>query len=493
VLRLVHVLHGVQPRSLRQMPFLPPPWQEVGFSEVVTDSREVTEGSLFLALAGARTDGHDFLSDVLARGARGAFVVRGEVEARRAVLEANERAWVLLDPATGAELAEAPPDACLFIAVDDPLMAVQRLAVYHRRQLTPTVVGITGSVGKTSTKEVVAAVLRRRFRTLKSKRSFNSDATLPTTLLQLVPEHEVAVLELGMWAPGEIRFLASLARPHVGIVTNVGPSHLERLGSMEAIVAAKAELPESLPEDGWCILNADDEQVAAMASLTSAQVLTYGLSAAADIRAAEIVSHGLEGLSFRIDAGDESLAVRVPLIGRHSVHNVLAAVAVGRVLGMAWDEIVAALQDQPEQLRLFVVAGVGGSTIIDDTYNAAPASNLAALSLLDDLDGRRIAVLGDMLELGAAEETGHRLVGRRVAEVAQVLVAVGSRAYWYVEEARAAGMADEQTFLCETNEAAIQVLTQMLQSGDYALVKGSRALEMEQIVAALQRRLPEES
>lgn len=492
MLRLIDVLTGVQPRWSRRLPELAPAWQAVRFGEVVTDSREVEPGTLFLALAGERTDGHNFLADVLARGARGALVTRAAVEARRTALGGLARPWAIVDPATGEGLADTPPDACLLIAVDDPLLAIQRLAVYHRRQLTPTVVGITGSVGKTSTKEVVAAVLGRRFRTLKSKRSYNSEATLPTSLLRLTPDHEVAVLELGMWAPGEIRFLAALARPQVGIVTNVGPTHLERLGSLTAIGWAKSELPEALPADGWAILNADDPRVRAMAAHTPARVFTYGLAPDADLRADELVSFGLDGIGFTAHHAGASVPLRLPLLGRHSVYTALAAASAGLVLGLSWHEISAGLCDPEPVPRVRVVAARAGATIIDDSYNAAPLSTLAALDLLAELAGRKLAVLGDMLELGAAEQAGHYAVGRRVAQVAETLIALGPRARWIAEAAREAGMAAEQVHVADCHEQVIATLHPLLAPRTYVLVKGSRGMEMERIVAALRRRPEEE-
>lgn len=492
MLRLVHVLYGVQFRITRQLPQIPPAWQDAVFGEAITDSREVEPGALFVALAGERTDGHNFLGDVIARGARGGLVTRAGVEARRPALAKTERPWVLVDPATGEGLAEAPPEACLLIAVDDPLMALQRLAVYHRRQLTPTVVGITGSVGKTSTKEVVAAVLGSRYRTLKNKRSFNSEATLPTSLLQLTPDHEVAVLEMGMWAPGEIRFLANLARPQVGIVTNVGVSHLERLGSIEAITEAKAELPESLPVDGWCILNADDPLVRAMALRTKARILTYGLDPSADVWAEDVRAHGLTGISLTVRYGGEARPMRLPLIGRHSAYTALAAISAGLALGLSWDEIERGLADPAIGARVRVLEGPRGATIIDDTYNAAPISTLAALDLLADLEGERVAVLGDMLELGAAEEAGHREVGRRAAAIAHHLITVGPRARWIAEAARAAGMADDRIVTLDATEQAVAAMLPLLGPDTYALIKGSRGVEMERIVAALRRREEEE-
>lgn len=474
------------------MPHIPPQWQDVTFGEAVTDSREVEPGMLFIALAGERTNGHSFLPDVIAHGAQGALVTRAEVEARSESLAQTERPWALIDPATGEGLADTAPGTCLLIAVDDPLMAVQRLAVYHRRQLTLTVVGITGSVGKTSTKEVVAAVLSRRFRTLKSKRSFNSEATLPTSLLRLTPDHEVAVLEMGMWAPGEIRFLANLARPLIGLVTNVGPTHLERLKTIEAITHAKGELAESLPEDGWVVLNADDPRVLGMTEYTTARVFTYGLAPTATLWADEVVSYGLGGIGMRAHYGGGSVAMRLPLIGRHSVYLALAAISVGLIMGMAWDDILAGLSDPEAQPRLRVLPGAAGSTLIDDSYNAAPISTLAALDLLADTDGRRVAILGDMLELGGAEEEGHRQVGRRAAEVAQLLVTIGRRARWIAEAAEHAGMPVSQIMAFDTSEDGGAAILPLLQAGDYVLVKASRGMELERVVAALQRQPEEE-
>jgi UDP-N-acetylmuramoyl-tripeptide--D-alanyl-D-alanine ligase len=492
VLSLVHVLYGIQPKGTRQMPALPAHWQQIGFHEAVTDSRDVMPGALFVALAGERTDGHNFLADVAGRGASGALVSATVIAQRREALNLG-RPWALVEPATGHGLEQAPQGAFLLIAVDDPLMALQRLAVYHRRQLTPTVIGITGSVGKTSTKEVVAAVLGRRYRTLKSKRSFNTEVTVPATMLNLTPADEVAVLEMGMWAAGEIRFLANLARPSLGIVTNVGPSHLERLKTLEAIARAKAELVEALPAGGTAILNYDDELVRAMAQRTQARTLLYGLDPAADLWADEIVSRGLEGIGFRAHYGGESVTLKLPLLGRHSVHTALAGAAAGLALGMNWEEIVDGLRSGDEQLRLLAVPGAGGAMIIDDTYNAAPASSLAALNLLAELEGRRIAVMGDMLELGSYEEEAHRLVGRRVPAVADLLLAVGERAVWIAEEARACGMPPDAVMMARTNSAAIEQLLPILRRGDYVLVKGSRGVALEQIVTALQRRPEEEN
>ncbi len=487
MISLNNLLYGVQPRTTRQAITLPPPWANRMIGPVVTDSREVAPGSLFVALTGERTDGHRFLPDVVARGAAAALVSPVKLAALAPDLSAVARPWQLVEPTQAAILATVPPDACLLIAVDDPLFALQRVAVYHRRMFTPTVIGITGSVGKTSTKEVVAAVLSQRFRTLKSQRSFNSEVTLPATLLGLTADHQVAVLEMGMWAAGEIRFLASLARPQIGIVTNVGPSHLERLGSIEAIANAKAELPESLPADGWCILNADDPRVKAMVTRTAARVLTYGYADQADVRLLKVESYSLHGIGLAVEYNGQQHWLRTPLIGCHHAYTALAAIATALVLGLDWEAIAAGLREPGEQLRLRVVRGRHGVMIIDDTYNAAPLSTIAALQVLAETEGRRIAVLGEMLELGAASEEGHQQVGAAAATAADLLIAVGRQAHIVADAARRAGMTAEQVKICADNEAAIRLLNQLIQAGDCLLVKGSRGVQMETIVVALTR------
>ena len=311
--------------------------------------------------------------------------------------------------------------------VDDSLVALQQVGAFqrvHRASPVLRVLGITGSVGKTSTKELTASVVRRRFTTIASQGNLNNEQGLPLTLLGIGPEYERAVLEMGMYDVGEIAELCQLARPQVGLVTNVGPVHLERLGTIERIAQAKSELVQALPaaEDGGvAILNWDDERVRAMAGLTRARIFRFGLSAEADLWADEIDGLGMEGVRFRFhyrrpgQARTETLAVRVPLMGRHSVHTALGAAAAGLVEGMDWDEIVAGMQSLPGQLRLVVVAGLNGCTVIDDTYNASPASTIAALNLLADIapkgNGRRVAVLGDMRELGDYTEEGHQLGG----------------------------------------------------------------------------------
>lgn len=485
MLRLDEVLPGVQEEVNRRIHALPPALMQVAFSEAVIDSRLATSECLFVALRGERVDGHEFLADAAARGARGALVRRSKVSSLTL-----ERPYVVIDPVTGEGLERATPDTMLLIAVDDPQAALNRLSAYHRGMYNPVVIGITGSVGKTSTKEVTAGVLQRSFRTLKSPRSYNSEATLPIVLLKLTADHQVAVLEMGMYGPGEIAHLAALARPRLGIVTNVGPSHLERMGSIEAIQRAKSELPQALPEDGFAILNIDDPRVRAMAEVTRARPFFYGLDPAADLWADAIESRGLQGVSFRVHYQGDGLHLTLPLLGRHSVHTALAAASAGLLLGMEWEAIIAGLRSEGAQLRLLAVPGINQTTLIDDTYNASPASMQAALNLLAELDGRRIAILGDMLELGSIEEEAHRMVGARAAEVAQILIAVGQRARWIANEAQQAGLPADQVYAVDDNDAAAHLARNLLAPGDFVLIKGSRGMFMETIVSQLQAHRP---
>ncbi|HSD85605.1 MAG TPA: UDP-N-acetylmuramoyl-tripeptide--D-alanyl-D-alanine ligase, partial [Anaerolineae bacterium] len=371
--------------------------------------------------------------------------------------------------------------------VDHSLIALQELARWWRGHLRDLrVIGITGSVGKSSTKELIATVLERDFTVLKSEGNLNNEIGLPLTLLQLDAQQR-AVLEMGTYARGEIARLAELARPSVGVITNVGPVHLERLGSIEAIAAAKAELVQALPPEGVAILNYDDARVRAMRDQTRAQVLTYGLDPQADLWADEIASEGLEGIHFTLHYRGEEFHVQVPLLGRHSVHTSLRAAAVGLAEGMIWDHILEGLQDRRAQLRLVAVPGPNGATILDDSYNASPASVIAALNLLAELGGRKVAVLGDMLELGEYEDEGHRMVGLRAIDAADVLVTVGELGRTIAQEALSNGMAQDRVKMCATNDEAVAYLETMVQPGDMVLIKGSHGLHMEEIVNALVR------
>ena len=460
----------------------------VGISSAVIDSRLVREGSLFIALRGEQRDGHSFAAQAIANGAV-AVIAEKPVEGARCqtvdLRRLSAEAGSVSDWHRGWQL-ESGQAVCL--VVPDSLAALQQAAAHWRRRHDLPVVGITGSVGKTISKETIAAVVQRRHQTLKSEGNYNNEIGLPLTLLHLTDEHRLAVLEMGMYDLGEIAQLARIALPQIGVVTNIGPTHLERLGTIERIAQAKAELLQALPpadEGGVAILNADDERVRAMATLTRARVFTYGLCPDADLWADGIESHGLEGIRFSLHYGSQTLHTQVPLLGRHSVHTALCAVSVALVLGLSWEEIIAGLHDQPSQLRLAAIAGPSGSTVLDDTYNASPASSLAALNLLAELKGRKVAVLGDMYELGSYTEQGHRLVGRRAREVLELLVTVGPLGRVIGQEAEKTGMAGATIHHVETNAEAAALVRRLVQPGDVILIKGSRGLKMEQIVAEL--------
>jgi UDP-N-acetylmuramoyl-tripeptide--D-alanyl-D-alanine ligase len=451
-------------------------------SKAVIDSREAVPGSLFVALSGEYQDGHSFIADAFAHGA---IVALAEERAREQPLSSVGASF--LDTRTFT-LPVPPPPVCLI--VEDGLRALQQVAAYWRSKFDVRVIGITGSVGKSSTKELTWAVLSRRYNSLKNPGNLNNEIGLPLTLLQLRPQHREVVLEMGMYDIGEIAELCDIARPQVGVITNVGPTHLERLGTLERIAQAKVELVEALPADGTAILNIDDPFVRAMAERTRARIMTYGLEPGADLWADDVQSAGLEGVRFRLHYGQEVLHIKVPLLGRHSVHTSLRAAAVGLVEGESWEEIVAGLQDVSAQLRLVAVPGPAGSTILDDTYNASPTSTIAALNLLEELPaGRKIAVLGDMRELGSYQEEGHRKVGTRAADVVSLLITVGPLARIIADEAGHSGLPAEAVRTLASNEEAITALSEIVAPGDMILVKGSRSMQMEEIVAALSRKI----
>lgn len=457
---------------------------------VVIDSREARPRTVFAALPGESTDGHDYVADALERGALAAIVDR-DVDVP----------YPVIDVRTEATWRSMPlPRPPFVLRTSSVLVALQKAA----RQWAHTwldlpgrrIVGITGSVGKTTTKELAAQVLATRFPTLRSEKSYNNEIGLPLSVLQLREEHRRAVLEMSMYVPGEIKLLTEIAPPQVGVVTLIAPVHAERAGSLEAIIEAKTELVRALPPapEGIAILNHDDENVMTMASQTRAEVVTYGLTSRADLWAEDIEGLGLEGIRFWLCGGrrfgGQRYAVKLPMLGRHSVQTALRAAAVGLVEGLHWEEVSAGLQESQRQLRLIAVEGPGGSIVLDDTYNASPPSTIAALNLLNDLvEGRRIAVLGDMLELGAYEEEGHRDVGIRAAEVADLLVTVGERGQIIADEAqrRRGRHARPQIQVFEQADAAAEFLLGEVRAGDTVLVKGSRAVGMERIVERLQQ------
>jgi UDP-N-acetylmuramoyl-tripeptide--D-alanyl-D-alanine ligase len=466
-----------------------PAWADQVITEAAIDSRQVIPGSLFIALIGERTDGHNFVEEAFKHGAALALV-QHEV-----MTQDGSRLQILdLRDAEKARLLIAAPDMqpkldkplCLW--VDDTLQAMQKISRFWRRRLDLRVVGITGSVGKSTTKEVITEVLSQRYRTLKNPGNLNNEIGLPLTLLSLSEGYERAVLEMGFYIPGEIAFLCDLALPQIGVITNVGTVHAERAGSQEAIARGKAELVEALPPapEGIAILNYDDPWVRGMAEKTRAKVFYYGLDPRADLWADNVEGLGLEGIRFQLHYRNEVLFLRVPMIGRHSVHTALRAAAVGLMDGLTWQEIVNGLRSETTQLRLVAVRTESGALILDDTYNASPASTLAALNLLEELEGQKVAVLGDMLELGPYEKQGHEMVGARAAEIVDKLICVGERSKMIAEAAMAAGLPSRVITILENSQQTIEFLRNHLNAQDVVLIKGSHGMRMDRIVAALE-------
>jgi len=434
------------------------------FAGASVDSRRIVPGSLFVALAGERVDGHAFVSAALRSGAVGALVARP----------------VSLQPSTPGFLVQVP----------DPLLSLQELAGWWRSRFAVRVVGITGSTGKTLAKEAVADVLARGFHVLRNEGNLNSETGLPMTLLNLDASHEVAVLEMSMYTVGEIARLAEIARPEVGVVLAVHPTHLERAGSIERIAQAKSELPAALPADGLAVLNADDPRVAAMREVTAAEVRTFGLGADADVRATEVISLGVDGTEFVLTAPWGQRRIRSGTPGRHLVPHALAAAAVAHHFGLSLEEVAAGLAaGSRASHRMAILEAASGATVVDDTYNASPVSVRGALDFLAETPvpagRRRLAVLGDMLELGPDEERLHRELGAVAARHLDALLAVGPRARWIAAGATAAGL--ERVVTADDAEQAVLVLDRELAPGvgDLVLVKGSRGVELDRLVEAI--------
>lgn len=430
---------------------------------VSIDSRSIGVGEAFFAIKGHRLDGHAYLAEAAGRGS--------------ACLVVHE----LPD--------EVPPNVPL-VLVQETTKALGRLAGWHRARFSIPVVAVTGSNGKTTTKELIAAILATRWNTLKPEGSFNNQWGLPLTLLQLGPQHGALVVELGTNQPGEIAALAALALPTVGVVTVVAPVHTELLGSIEGVREEKAGLVRALGPDGSAVLNADDSRVASMARDTRARVITFGTASAADVRSVGALEDGPGGLAFTIEHAGTRQAVALHLSGRHNATNALAAAGAGVALGFSLAEIARGLAAARPVTGRCVWRTAGDVRILDDTYNANPASVRAALDTVGVHRGgaRLVTVLGDMLELGAGVEEAHREIGRYVAGAgAAVVVGMGPHARALVEAARAAGVGEAHH--TETFEDTVAFLLKELVPGDLVLVKGSRGMRMERIVDALVARL----
>ena len=448
------------------------------FREAVRDSHEAADGTLFVAIPGDRTDGHKFIPDAFANGARAALIQEDIPEGIRVIDLRGDDVGI-------TEMKDSEP---VCFRVDNTITALQKIAAYHRTQLPQMeVLGITGSVGKTSSKELIYDVLSCHYRTLKTAGNMNNEIGLPLTMLKADENTEQAVLEMGFYVPGEIDQLCQIAAPSVGVITNVGMVHASRAGSMEVIAQGKSELVRALPVEGTAILNYDDPYVRPMAEVTKAKIFYYGTDPAADLFVTDVESLGLEGVRFVLNYHGEKHAAKVPLIGRHSALTALRAAAAGLVKGLSWDEILTGLEHGRNQIRMRITKTLGGGMLIDDSYNSSPDAAAAALNLLSEMKGRKIAVMGDMLELGQYEKKGHETVGSRAAQTCDVLVAVGPLSKYMCESAIEKGLNPANVYRFETAADSVAFVKEHFGSeNDVVLVKGSLGMKMKQIVNALE-------
>ena len=429
--------------------------------KISTDSRTIKRGELFVALRGENFDGHNFVESVAKTGAAGAIV---------------DLNW------TG----KIPPNFTL-IRVEDTLRAYQNISANYRKALSLKVLAITGSNGKTSTKDFAAAVLARGFRVTKTQGNFNNHVGLPRTMLEATSQDEVAVWEIGMNHPGEVAMLATLAAPDAAIITNIGVAHIEFMGSREAIAAEKGALAEAVGTEGTVILNADDPFSKNMAGRTRAKVIFAGTTEGT-IRASEI-TQSATGTDFTIFEGAHRCRAQLPIPGLHMVQNALLAVAAGRMFGLSLEDCAAGLAAAPLTKARLQIKEIRGVRFIDDSYNANPESMKAALHTLVELDadGKRIAVLGEMRELGEESARGHREVGETAAELGvDQLIAIGDMATAIAEAARNAGL--QNISIARSTSEAAELLGEIAVSGDLVLVKGSRSVRTERVIDAFEIR-----
>ena len=422
------------------------------FADVSTDTRTIGENSLFVALEGMTFDGHDFLTVAKERGATGAIVKRGKAI-----------------------------DGLVCIEVEDTLQAYQQLATYHRRRFPIPVIGITGSSGKTTTKEMISAVLEKAFTVLKTEKNYNNEIGVPKMLLQLTEDHDVCVLEMGMRGLGQIAELAEIAEPTMGVITNVGTSHIELLGSQENIGKAKQELIEALPSTGAAVLNHDDSFVLPMEQVTDAKVMTYGMQGTQ-------LEYTSKGINFTVRDTSGEWKVFLPMIGIHNVYDALSAIAVGTILGVPKAEIVEAFKEFPGIPMRQEIVAFPTFTVLNDAYNANPNSMAESIRAMGQLQGtRKIAMLGDLLELGEHSKIAHEEIGRILGEEHYDMVfTFGDMMKITASVAKEAGV--PYVYVGKSHLDIANAYYDVRQEGDVILVKGSRGLKMERIIEDFKER-----
>ncbi len=441
---------------------------EVGFETAIIDSRESCNGALFFPLKGEKTDGHNYIIDALERGASGSFL---------------SKEWLskLKD--------ESFPEGKVVFVVNDVLESLHKLALYHRNRFSIPVVAVTGSNGKTTTKDLITAVLSTSFCILKTEGNYNNQLGLPLTLLKLNKSHQMAVVELGMSGVGEIARLTSLCRPTVGVITNIGEAHLEMLGSKENIARAKGELLEIMGPEGEAILNGDDPFLRVLGDDFPGKVCYYGFQEAQDLQALDCHLER-DGYSFNALLPDKNIKeFWIPLPGKYNVYNALAAIAVGFVMHLELSKIEQGLAKTIiSKMRMERVKLKNNCNLINDAYNANPTSMKCALEVLQELNDKtfKIAVLGEMFELGMITEEGHLEVGRFIARLdIDYLITVGEKAFMIAKGALEKGFPEHRVFQVESCERALAVLESIPLIGAYILIKGSRGMEMEGLVEEL--------
>ena len=442
------------------------PGRSVLFDGVSTDTRTIAAGSLFVPLAGARFDGHDYIGQAVGAGAAGVLVQRG----REGLLE------------------KSAGEAAVF-SVDDTLRALGDLARHWRARFRIPVVAITGSSGKTTTKEMAAAIIGREKHLLKNEGNLNNLVGLPMTLFQLNESHEIAVLEMGTNRRGEIARLTEIAVPTVGVITNVGPAHLEGLKSLETIREEKGDLFRVMDNRGTAVINLDDEALAPWAEKWKGEKITFGIQADADVTASHITHEGEKGTIFKLLMEGASREILLPVLGFHNVSNALAAAAASSAAGLSFDAVCQGLMAfKPVGGRMEVYRLRNGGTLVDDTYNANPASVAVALKTLQGLKGecRSTVILGDMLELGSEAERYHEEIGRSLADTGVSKAYLrGDFARVIAKGAMKRGMKSDQVLIDLSTEETVAHLKACLKTGDWVLVKGSRKMKMEEIVQAI--------
>lgn len=428
---------------------------------VSTDTRTIEKGQLFIPLIGENFDGHKFIQDAALKGAGAVITQYPDVDVPR----------------------EIP-----VILVKDTLNALQDIAAFHRKRFDIPIVAVTGSTGKTTTKDMIYYVLSQRYKVLRTEGNLNNEIGLPHTLLRLNHSHEIAVVEMGMSGFGEIHRLAEIARPNLGIITNIGLSHIEKLGSRENILKAKMELFDFFTPECTAILNGDDELLRGIGDKLPFTVEYFGTDEHVNYRASRINISEDEKITYEVNIKDKSYSIDINVPGRHNIYNSLAAIAVGMHFGLRIDEIQKGLKHfKPGAMRLNIINTSNNIKIIDDAYNASPDSMIASIAILSQSKGnRKIAILGDMLELGHYSEKAHRDVGTAVVEHGiDILITRGKDSRWIGEQARKLGMDAKNIYNCADNRDVINLLDTMVKEGDTILVKGSRGMRMEEIVSHL--------